>query len=113
MRNIYVEFYNNSIHVQQIKRRDPLLVDVTKSSIFRFFDVVEGELEGVPVKSERLDISGWYFRDGKKFTYDEACITFPDKHILLDNMKYNGFSIVFINGNFIPFYEDKDHMVSY
>jgi hypothetical protein len=99
-RKTYVTFFYRGLFVDDTSSRpadsrDPHRVDVPDGAFaFQFFDRVEGEADGVPVRSGALDRSPMYYVGAKVHTLDEVRATVPDSRILVSNMEGNGWDRV-------------------
>lgn len=110
-RHTYVTFFYRGSFVDDTETRpadsrDPHQVDVPEAAFgFRFFDRVEGEAEGVTVRSDALDLSPMYYVGARAYTLAEVRATVPDSRILVRNMEGNGWDRVIRTraGNFKPF----------
>lgn len=109
----YVEFIYPGIvtsesNNKEVTNRNPGEITILKGSFgFRFADREEVELtDGEILKGKLKNKSGWYYQ-GKKMSLENVKREMPNKEILIDNMKYNGFKhIVWTKfSQAIPLYE--------
>ena len=113
MTQSYIEYLRPGIffantYSEPIDHRDPERVEVPNDVIgFRFYDQVEIEHEGMILRSERHNISGWYYI-GKELRIENVMRDMQEMQILISNMKCNNIERVVItsSGNCYPLYED-------
>lgn len=102
----YPGFFFSEYGVKEVLSRDVTELEIPESAFaFRFFDIVEGEVDGTPVKSGRLNVSALHYYGGRFMSLEEVAAEVPDSDILQDNMRINDWAQVIRcrTGNFQPF----------
>ena len=97
--------------IWEVEDRDPHQAIGSHAYACRFFDIASITIEGIEMKSERLNVSPLYYLGGQLMTLEQVEREQPDS-ILLDNMIGNDWSAVIITsaGHCLPF-EDGDVLV--
>lgn len=74
----------------------------------RFFDIATAEVEGIPTKSDRLNVSPKHFLGGRVMTLEEVEREMPDERILIGNMTVNRWNAVIHtrSNHYLPFDQD-------
>jgi hypothetical protein len=90
-----------------IEHRDPNKVVMPKGSIgFRFYDRTEVQDKDEILTGNEKNVSGWYYK-GQRYTLAEVQKMFPDKDILIANMKSNGYGVVNTDyGRWMPLFKN-------
>ena len=105
----YVEFFGPGCILEEswceeILTRDPRAISLPDSAYgFRFFSRTESIVDGETLLGKRRSYSPRYVA-GRHYTLAQAEAEFPDKRILLDNMRGNNWEVVLTRfGNFAVF----------
>jgi hypothetical protein len=116
----YVEFLSPGTVManassREVTSRDPLAVDLPRGAYaFRFYDIVEGEIDGTPVRSERVDRSKTYYPGGEIRSLEECRARSRASSILVMNMESNRWShVIFGAGDMWaqPYDPEKDEVI--
>lgn len=98
---------------REITVRDPNRIDVPENCFaFEFYDVSRVEENGEILTGMPRNKTGRYYVDARILTQEDVEREFPDKTILLSNMRGNGWKHVVLckTGNFQPF-EQTDALI--
>lgn len=117
MINHYIEFmfpaiFINETDIKKVETRDPPK-DIPKGCCaYRFYDRSEEIVDGEKLIGTAKNKSGWTFI-GTRYTLAEAEQVFPDRRILLVNMRCNKYPAVvrcYSGGQFLPL-EPEDTVI--
>lgn len=87
--------------IREVESRDISDLEISPNVFrFYFFDIIETTVEGVTLKSEKINISPDYYPNARVMTVEEVKQEVPNNEILLSNMEEEGKVIKCQPGNF-------------